>query len=239
MKKLLSLLMIFAGSLCVWAQAPVEKNVAEKTPYHFSCTYRLEAGYTQPYQHISQDTLNYVYLHGAKIGATFDFNLPHHFSIQTGVLYSFAAGTNQQHWRSISTESTQKEYMTNTIYQHTLTIPVRAYYDAQIWKKLSLCFFTGPQFQIGLAQTCKIDANLSPELETWLHQQNIRTSTYDRYQAGEYERFNCQWSIGGGLSWDRYRVQAGYDFGLCNLTPQKNAPIAEWGWTVSFVYTLK
>ena len=45
--------------------------------------------------------------------------------------------------------------------------------------------------------------------------------------------------LGGGLEWDCYRLQSGYDFGLNNLVkhPQaKGQYMSEWGWFVSFCY---
>jgi hypothetical protein len=64
--------------------------------------------------------------------------------------------------------------------------------------------------------------------------------SYDRY-ADELLRANIQLGVGGGLEWDRYRLQAGYDFGLNNLVRQQQtipAYLAEWGWYVSFSYRL-
>ena len=55
----------------------------------------------------------------------------------------------------------------------------------------------------------------------------------------ELYRVNVQFGLGGGFEWDRYRLQAGYDFGLNNLLKTPIVPeekIYEWGWMVAFSY---
>jgi hypothetical protein len=55
----------------------------------------------------------------------------------------------------------------------------------------------------------------------------------------ELIRANIQWGLGGGLEWDRYRLQAGYDFGLNNLIKHPvidDQQMWQWGWFVSFCY---
>jgi hypothetical protein len=57
--------------------------------------------------------------------------------------------------------------------------------------------------------------------------------------ADELIRANIQWGLGGGLEWDCYRLQSGYDFGLNNLVkhPQTAGQyMSEWGWFISFSY---
>ena len=78
---------------------PTRKD-AKKQDYHFGVEYRLEVGYTQPQQRTDNYTYPDMYLHGMRIGATFTFLLPLHFSMQTGILYSLSFGNNDQHWRS-------------------------------------------------------------------------------------------------------------------------------------------
>ena len=54
-------------------------------------------------------------------------------------------------------------------------------------------------------------------------------------------RTNVQFGVGGGIEWDRYRLQSGYDFGLNNLmrTPiVVDQKLHEWGWLVTFSYKL-
>lgn len=218
---------------------PTRKEKVEE-PYVFGVDYRIEVGYAQHQQRTQQLTFPDIYLHGARIGATFDFHLPLHFDIQTGLLYTLLLGINDQHWRSTDIASTQIEYIHHRILAHNFTIPVRVYYTIPVWKKLNLFFYTGPQLQIGLAQNDYLETHLSTSAQQWLETQGIPTTPYDR-MGNELIRANIQYGIGGGLEWDRYRLQSGYDFGLNNLVkkPAINGQyMTEWGWFVSFSYRL-
>lgn len=217
------------------------RKVELKEDYQFSTTWRWETGYTQLNQR--QDTSS-LYLHGVRLGATVDFNLPYHFSMQTGALATLTYGRNNQHWASMSAESAQVNVMQHNIVQLQLTIPVRAYYNIVLWKQLRLFFFAGPQLQIGLMSQDLIksnQANLTPQTLQWLEQQGIATQSYDRYATRELYRTNIQFGLGGGMEWDRYRLQAGYDFGLNNIfrTPVISSyKMNEWGWMCTFSYQL-
>lgn len=216
---------------------PTKKKVEEA--YQFSTDWRVEAGYVQ-WDERELDTTSH-YQHGLRVGATIDFNLPHRFSIQTGALATLSYGINEQHWASITAESAQVEYIKHNIVQLQLTIPVRAYYTIKLWKELNLFFYAGPQLQIGLTNYDLTSNHLSAELEQWLQSQNIPTTKHDRYVANELYRTNIQFGLGGGLEWDRYRLQAGYDFGLNNLTKTAvllNQQSYQWGWMATFAYKL-
>lgn len=214
------------------------RKVEKEQSYQFSVDYRIEAGYAQDQQRSKNQTYADMYLHGARIGATFTFNLPIHFSLQTGVFYTLLYGRQQQHWRSQDAPSVQEEYIQHRVLAHNLTIPVRVFYTIPLWKQLNLFFYTGPQLHIGLAQNDYLQKHLSPKTEAWLQTQNIPTEPYDRMDS-ELMRANIQLGVGGGLEWDRYRLQAGYDFGLNNLVRTKlvaDQHMWEWGWYVSFGY---
>ena len=219
---------------------PTRKEKVEEE-YHFGVDYRIEVGFAQNQQRTKN--LNYpdMYLHGARLGATFNFQLPIHFSIETGVLYSLLYGRQQQHWRSVDAPSVQEEYLQHRILEHNITIPVRCYYNIPLWKQLNMFFLAGPQLHIGLAETDYILPHLSGVTQTWLESQGIPTSKYDR-MSNELVRANIQLCVGMGFEWDRYRIQGGYDFGLNNQikTPKvSNQHMWEWGWYVSFCYKLK
>ena len=214
------------------------RKVEKEQRYQFNVDYRLEVGYAQDQQRSRNLTYPDMYLHGVRLGATFTFNLPIHFSLQTGVFYTLLYGRQQQHWRSQDAPTVQEEYIQHRVLAHNLTIPVRCFYTIPLWKQLNLFFYTGPQLHIGLAQNDYLQNHLSPKTESWLKTQNIPTEPYDRMDS-ELMRANIQWGLGGGLEWDRYRLQAGYDFGLNNLVRTKlvaNQQMWEWGWYVSFGY---
>lgn len=216
---------------------PTRKAEKEQS-YQFQVEYRIEAGYAQDLHHVRNASFPNPHLYGAHIGASFTFLLPLHFGLQTGLHYAILSAKYDQHWRSLSVANTQTEYITHRILAHNLVIPVRLYYTVPLWKDLNMFFFTGPQLQIGLAQRDNLETTLSPEAKKWLETQGIPTEPYDRY-ADELSRANIQWGLGGGLEWDRYRLQAGYDFGLNNLIRHKQTPkqyMAHWGMLISFCY---
>ena len=211
--------------------------------YSFSVSYRLEGGYAQDHQRMTSDTISALYLHGARVGAQFDLMLPKHFSLNIGVLYSVLYGISSQHYRSVDTDPdlVQTEVVNNHVVEHALIVPVRAQYNIPLWKKLSMHFYTGPQLMIGLAQTDYVKADLSDATRDWLLAQGKHLDTYDKYTSGELFRANIMYGLGGGFTWDKYRLEAGYDFGLNNLirTPiYSKDRMSEWQWHVSFVYTL-
>lgn len=240
------------GAVSLWAQDkekpalqiadntffdPTKKEVVEEK-YQFGVEYRVEAGYVQHWQRPHDISFRDMYLHGVRLGATFTFKLPLRFGLETGLLYTLVYGRNDQHWRSMDAPSVQTEYIQHRVLEHNLTVPVRAYYTIPLWKKLNLFFYAGPQLHIGLAENDYMQLHLSDGTKTWLETQGVPTEPYDR-MADELIRANIQMGLGGGLEWDCYRLQSGYDFGLNNLVkhPQaKGQYMSEWGWFVSFCY---
>lgn len=215
---------------------PTRKEKKEKEVYKFSVDYRLEVGYVQEQQR-SEEWSN-PFLHGAKLGFTADFNLPYHFSIQTGLSFCAAYGRIDQHWRSLNQESVQNEYLRHGINPYYLEVPVRAYYTQKLWKELRMMFFAGPKLEIGLAQPDFVHDHLSDAAREWMLQEGIITTNHDRYTSGELRRANLQFGLGGGMEWDCYRLIAGYDFGLNNLVREPGYRMNQWGWYVSFAYRL-
>ena len=205
---------------------PTKKRVEEEA-YHFGVEYRLEAGYVQHSQRTRKLSYPQLYLDGFRFGATFTFLLPMHFSLQTGLLYTFTYGKNEQHWRSMDIAETQTEMLQNKVYEHNLTVPARVYYTIPLWKQLNLFFFTGLQINVGISEDVHVTKSLSPTTEEWLIGQGIPVEDCNRMDR-ERTRVNAQWGLGGG-----------YDFGLNNLAKKNGASyryMAEWGWFVSFSY---
>ena len=216
---------------------PTRKQASEEV-YQFGVEYRIEAGYIQNNQRSTNLTYPDMYLHGARVGATSSFLLPHRLSMQVGALYSLAYGTQEQHWRSLDAPSVQTEYVRHRVLEHNLTVPVRCFYTIPLWKELNLFFYGGPQLHIGLAENDYLQPHLSDKNMQWMQSQSIPTEPYDRMQE-ELIRANIQLGVGGGFEWDRYRIQAGYDFGLNNQVNTKlypNRQMWEWGWYTSFSY---
>lgn len=188
-------------------------------------TYRIEAGYIQPYQF--GEGYRTTYFHGGKIGATVDFDIKYGMSIQTGVYYLMAYGTNSQSYPHLG------EYVDYSTTMYQLDIPVRFSYTIKIWKDLSLFAFAGPTFNIGLAMPEKADAHLSQITEQVT---GIHSGTVNLYKD-EVLPFNFMLGAGGGIQWKNYRLQAGYDFGMHNIYRNPYSHVMkQWNWFTSFSY---
>ncbi len=247
-KKYNLILLLFLLPACLYAQearnnidfeAEEKKQHEEENAYRFSVDYRIEIGYTQPWQHSRTDSYRNLYLHGAKVGATFDFNLPYHLSIQTGLYYSASYGISEQHIRAVSSEPALPQILKHRILSHQLIVPVRATYTQKIWRQLALWLYTGPELSVGIAQKDYLETSLSEPTLQWCQNQGMHTAPYEIYSARELNRANIQWGLGGGLQWDKYRLLAGYNFGLNNLARQQTTlkqHMWEWSWYVSFSY---
>ncbi len=253
MKKILFL--AFASVLLspVWAQITMpdlqtndqsffDPNTDKEVSYHFSMEYRLEGGYVQHWQH-SKNNISRMYLHGGRVGVTFDFMLPHRLSVQTGVLYTLAYGTSPQKFGVVNEEESyaMSDSVIHRVTEHWLAIPMRVYYNIKLWKQLNLFFYGGPQLMIGLAEIDNVDNQLPPKATQFYRDElGMHLDKYDRFKTELYP-VNIQLGVGGGLEWDCFRLQAGYDFGLnnqvrnCQLDDQH---MWEWSWYVSFAYKL-
>lgn len=217
---------------------PTRKQEKKKEVYQFSMDWRIEVGYAQDQHRSLHSNFSNPFLHGIKMGATVDFNLPLHFSMQTGLFYTCAYGRLEQHWSSMSLETQQVEYIRHNYTEHRLALPIRAFYTQNLWRKLNLFFYAGPKFELGIAAPDYLQLHLSDGTLGWLQEQGVPTANYDRY-TNELHRLNVQMGLGGGFDWDCYRLQAGYDFGLNNMVKTKVAADAhmwQWGWYVSFAY---
>lgn len=198
---------------------PIDAEDVKKT------TFRIEAGYIQPYQF--GEGYRTTYFHGGKIGATVDFDIKYGMSIQTGLYYLMAYGTNSQSYPHLS------EYVDYSTTMYQLDIPVRFSYTIKIWKDLSLFAFAGPTFNIGLAMPEKADAHLSAITEEMTGIQSGTTNLYCK----KVLPFNFMLGAGGGIQWENYRLQSGYDFGMHNIYRNTYGYIMkQWNWFASFSY---
>ena len=217
---------------------PTRKEVV-KEDYQFAALWSIEVGVTQP-THRTEDTTA-MFLHGLRVGATVDLVLPYNFSIQTGALLTLSYGLNKQHWANVNAEDAQIHILNHNIIQLQANIPVRAYYNIKVQKKVHLFIYTGPQLNIGLTNYDIIKPNMPSSTLDWLQENGILTTSHDRYISKQLHRCNIQWGLGAGVKWSKYRIQAGYDFGLNNIIRNSvlpNQKMHEWGWLCTFSYKL-
>ena len=223
----------------------------DTTKYLFSAAYRVETGYQQTQHRTENLSYEDMYLHGGRLGVTVDLMLPMRFSIQTGLHYSLVYGTTVQKWGPINIEDYSKPDsktglahsgdITHRVFEHTVTVPVHTYYKIHLWRELNMVFYTGPQLQVGLSMRDEMDADISDAAKKWMKTIGQPYQPYDRYAEKELMRCGVQWSIGGGIEWDKIRLKAGYDFGLNNLVNNKkvaNQQMWEWGWQVGLSFQL-
>ncbi|MCQ2348058.1 MAG: PorT family protein [Paludibacteraceae bacterium] len=234
--------MVMAQDLQTNDQTFFDPDANKEEAYQFHTEYRVEGGYVQHWQH-SQDETSRLYLHGGRVGMTFDFMLPYHLSLQTGMMYTLAYGRSSQKFGIVDEEESYaaSDSIIHRVTEHWLTVPVRLYYNIKLWKQLNMFFFGGPQFMIGLAEIDNIDNQLPPKATSFYQDElGMPLSRYNRFKE-ELVPFNMQLGIGGGFEWDCYRLQAGYDFGLNNQRrhgKDKGLHMWEWSWFVSFAYRL-
>lgn len=216
-----------------------EQKKAYNESYKFSVTYRFQIGYLQQWQNSVNNTYPDIHLYGPETGLTFDFNLPYNFTIQTGLLYGITYGTNTQHWKNISINNSEQQYIKHKILSHQLSIPVLTTYKVKLWRELAMIFYTGPEISIGIAQKDYLITNLNETTIKWLNQNSVKTEQYERYNENELIRTNIQYDLGGGLQWDKYRLVGGYKFGLNNLVKQRTELIEQkmWNWSVNVTFS--
>ncbi len=195
------------------------------TSAQVTTTWRVEAGYVQPYQF--GNGYRTTYFHGGKLGALVDVNFKYNLSLQTGLTYSLAYGINQQNYPYLG------EYVRYSTQLHQLDVPVRAVYKLQLPKQFALFAFAGPTFQIGLYAPEKADSHLS---DITTSTTGIVSGTTNVY-AERVLPFNFMLGVGGGVEWTDYRLQAGYDFGMHNLYRNElGVNMYQRNWFVSFSY---
>lgn len=212
MKKIL-----FATALFVLTMGAVSAQI--------TTTWRVEAGYIQPYQF--GEGYRTTYFHGGKLGATVDVNFKYDLSLQTGLYYSLAYGVNQQKYPYLG------EFVRYSTQLHQLDVPVRAVYKLKLPKQFALFAFAGPTFQIGLYAPEKVESKLT---DITAELTGITSGTHNLYEE-KILPFNFMLGVGGGLEWTDYRLQAGYDFGLHNLYHNSwDYTMYQRNWFVSFSY---
>lgn len=199
--------------------------------------YRAETGYSQ--QSRSGDKSSMTPYYGIRLGGNVEFPLKYNFGIQTGLIYNFSKGDKTQYYVS------PKDTASYTYSNHTLNVPLRATYTLPIFWKLKLFAYAGPVFSIGLSEPTTLKASKtvwvkSGEYNAYTDKENrLNTAgVIDKptWESDALNRFNIQLGAGGGVQWRNLRVKGGYDWGILNISKNKNAPQHNKGWSVSLEY---
>lgn len=189
--------------------------------------FRAEIGYGQTFRY--SDYIVTTPYHVIKGGVNVEFPIKKGFGIETGLKYAFAFGNREQIYAHSDTASFNYS-------GHFLDVPVRLTYTLPIFWGMKLFAYAGPNFNIGLAQT--EDVKFTPTVLDPAPTNPLNlpiTGSYNLYD-NNLSRFNIQLGAGGGLQWKNYRIKSGYDWGLNNVSRNKNRPQKMKGWVIALEY---
>lgn len=147
-------------------------------------------------------------IHGAYVGVSLNLMLSDSFGISPGLYYSLLAG--KQNLVDLDTilriDGSMKE--------HALNLPVYMNYGFYLGHDSRFFIYAGPTLQYGLSSKVKGEINSIV---------GHSSSTYDNYKD-DMNRFNL--FLGGGVGFDAgsFKVTVGYDYGMLNLSKDKNDP---------------
>lgn len=220
--KLFFLIIVLLSTISLTAQA---SNVDTTSTNNINI--RAEVGYSQQFRYGNYTVTSPF--HVLRGGMNVVFPIRQYFGIETGLRYAYAFGGRTQQY--LHSGKAAIDYTA-----HWLDVPVRCTYSIPIFWDMKLFLYAGPTFSVGLSHTEKIDftqTKVEPAPTTDL---NYPVSgTYDMYK-NELNRFSIQLGAGGGLQWKNYRLKSGYDWGLNNISKNKNYPERMKGWYVAFEY---
>lgn len=199
--------------------------------------YRAEAGYFQ--QSRAGNRSNTTHYYGMRLGGNVEFPLKYNFGIQTGLNYNFSKGDKTQYY------VTPKDTAKYTYSNHTLNVPLRVTYTLPIFWKLKLFAYAGPVFSVGLAEPTTLTARKtlwvkSGDYDAYTDKENrlnvAGVEANPQWETDALNRFNIQLGAGGGVQWRNLRVKSGYDWGVLNVSKNKNASQRTKGWALSLEY---
>lgn len=189
--------------------------------------YRAELGYGQTYRY--GDYIVTSPYHIIRVGGNVEIPLKSGFGVETGLKYSFAIGKREQYYQRGDTAFA--EYS-----GHLLDVPVRVTYTLPIFWGMKLFAYVGPNFNIGVALSEERNNVIRKRKDGEPEPDYLPTpGTYNLY-GSELKRFTFQLGAGGGIQWKSLRLRSGYDWGLNNISTNKERPERLRGWHVAFEY---
>ncbi len=219
-------LLAFFSAILISMQAQTQKKDTVQS-VNSGPVFRAEAGYGQNFRYGDYNvTSPYHVIRG---GVNVEFPLKRGFGVETGLRYSFAFGDREQLYAHSDTAFFNYS-------GHFLDIPARLTYTLPIFWGMKLFAYAGPDFNIGLAQSEDVKFTPSVLDPAPTNPLNYPVSgSYNLYK-NDLRRINIQLGAGGGLQWKNYRVRSGYDWGMNNISRNKNYSQKIKGWYVCFEY---
>lgn len=163
----------------------------------------ISIGYTSKQQTDGEDKVPWVYLGNnenkkssaaLRVGLYWAPEFRYGLGIQTGLYYEMSYSKEDSEGIKISWS------------EHNLSIPLRIQYRYEIISDLSVFIYTGPSFDISLANTMKASADGYSE--------KINVNVIE--ESG-LNRFNMLWGVGAGVRWRGLQLMLGGDWGLTKI----------------------
>ncbi len=173
------------------------------------------------------------YIEALAVGLTITPEFKYGIGIQTGVYYEYSTVLYKSH--EIKGNKNQSVETRQRYSDHVLTIPLRLQYRYEIIPDLSVFFYTGPKFGIGLSSKYKYsrDGYTYEGVVDWETGDNwwdIDDTIYgDKHVDGESKeverykdenglrRYRFMWGVGAGVQWKHLQFRLGGDWGLSNV----------------------
>jgi hypothetical protein len=216
----------FTTSIFAQKSAKVTSTIisTEKITSKTSPRLAIQAGYVNQIRYGSN--VSSTYFNGARIGATYNYDLKNNFSLLTGVLYSVVYSDKKQGYPN-------SKFVNYITLGHFLDIPLQVMYNLPLSKTFKMFAFAGPNINIGLFQKQDITSTQTYLATDPLY---VQPKTIDFYKESLLNRLNLQIGVGGGVQWKNYQLKSGYDFGINNLNKLNTGNQYQKGYYVTFSY---
>lgn len=170
----------------------------------------IQIGYIHPdYVSKGSNNTSHTYLDGVQVGYTSHYDLQTPLSLQYGLLYSYLFSSDE----TLGVKS-------NTT-AHNLDLPIHIRLTVPVISNINAFVSAGPNFSYAIANNTKISTSLG-------------SSTYNMYgDNSNYNRFNIQLGLAGGLSYDKYSLTVGYNWGLLDLNQSSSTNLKINAFTIA------
>lgn len=172
--------------------------------------------------------INEYNLNGFHAGPIVVFNVGEQASIQTGILYNYFRGI--QNDRAALKNVFGVWEQSKTIYS-AIDLPLRLMYSVTLADEFSFFMFAGPNLNYSINKVTSTEYYVSNKLNKEDSQSNI-------YKApSDYRAMDLQMGAGLGVQYYGVLLRAGYDWGILNRTKLDDATLRANDIKVSLGYT--